>query len=103
MCATLPARTGMIRPRFDTLRHTLFTILRHLYAWPGGYAYVAIMRDGEPMCAKCVRGNVARIARATREPEYATGWELEGYATTETFADDPLETCCNCYRPLSEL
>lgn len=99
----LPARIGLIHPRFDSKRHAIFSVARHKFAWPGGYALVAIMSDGECLCADCVKENVAQIVRETREPDFNTGWEYAGVATVGNDFDPEGETCANCYRDLSTL
>ena len=44
--------------------HTVKDALRNKYAWPGGYAHVLWMHDGEAMCTDCGRENFKEIARA---------------------------------------
>lgn len=97
------ARTGTIAPRFDSPRHAVFTIARHKCAWPGGYALVAVMSDGDCLCHDCVKENVAQIVRATRNPDFRTGWEYSGFATVGNDFEPDGETCAHCYRDLSTL
>jgi len=94
---------GILPVRMDTPRHTIFTVARHKYAWPGGYAMFAVMADGALMCADCVRENAARIARATRDPSGRTGWEFVGVECAANMDLDGSETCGNCYRVLDSL
>lgn len=94
---------GVLPVRMETLRRQVFTVARHKFAWPGGYALFAVMSDGGLMCADCVRENAARIARATREPEGRTGWEFAGTECAANMDMDGSETCCNCYRFLCSL
>lgn len=93
-------RTGMIHPRFDSKRHSIFTVARHQYAWPGGYLMFAVMKDGESMCPDCVEENAALIARSTRE-NGRTGWEFAGVSSLAEC--DDAGQCCNCNRDLATL
>ena len=93
----------MIHPRFDSARHSIFSIARHKFAWPGGYALLMVTRDGCCLCADCVRENVARIVRDTRDPDYNTGWEYAGYQIAECMDDESPERCAHCNRDLAAL
>lgn len=51
--------------------------IRRPYAWPGSYAKVLIMNDGECLCHNCCRENYKLIVRATLE-HARDGWEAVG-------------------------
>lgn len=93
---------GVIPVRMETLRHQIFTVARHKFAWPGGYAMVLVMADGAVLCADCVRENAALIARSTRDPKSRTGWEASGVSTVEC-CEPGDEFCANCSRDTSTL
>ncbi len=70
-------------------------IIRAPYAWPGGYAKVMVMSDGECMCAQCVKENYRSILRATRDNDQydRSGWQA--YAAQIHWEGAPLQ-CANC-------
>jgi hypothetical protein len=67
-------------------------IIRAPYAWPGGYAKVLVMTDGESMCAACVKENYRSILRSTRDND-RSGWQA--YAAYIHWDGVPLQ-CANC-------
>lgn len=52
-------------------------IIRAPFAWPGGYAKILLMSDGEVICKGCAQDNYKLILRATREKD-RSGWQAEG-------------------------
>lgn len=50
-------------------------VVRQPYAWPGGYALIGLMSDGESVCAKCLRSEFKTILQATKERDRG-GWQL---------------------------
>ena len=54
------------------------SVIRHPYAWPGGYPRMVIMSDGEALCHKCARAEFKLIARATVDGNRRSGWEAIG-------------------------
>ena len=93
----------MIKARFDSKRHSVFTIARHKYFWPGGSLMLAVMDDGECLCPDCVKENAALIARSIREPQYRTGWGFEGVQSAEMLDSESPEYCAHCNRDLATL
>ena len=54
------------------------------FAWPGGYPIVAIMDDGEHVCADCLND-------ATNPLHFGgenDGWRIEGWEILEGSAED---------------
>ena len=62
-------------------------IAREQYAWPGGYALIAITDDGGTLCASCVKSNYRQI----RESFPGDGWHIVGIDHTGNI-DEP----CYC-------
>ncbi len=77
-----------IRTSIDAVKD----MIRQPYAWPGGYAKVMIMADGDSMCAHCVKENYHSILRATRDND-RSGWQA--YAAEIHWEGAPLQ-CCGC-------
>lgn len=68
-------------------------MVRNPYVWPGGYAKVLIMSDGEAMCARCVHENFKLILRATRDKADRSGWCAAG---VDVHWEGAALLCCNC-------
>lgn len=68
-------------------------MVRNPYVWPGGYAKVLIMSDGEAMCARCVHENFKLILRATRDKADRSGW---GAVSVDVHWEGAPLLCCNC-------
>lgn len=70
-------------------------IIRAPYAWPGGYAKVLLMSDGECMCSACAKENYRLILRATRDNDRndRSGWQA--YGAQIHWEGAPMQ-CCNC-------
>jgi hypothetical protein len=64
----------------------------------GGYAWAAVMSDGELMCVKCLRKNYRQIFTATGDPRDRTGWGVIGHANSGD--SDETAYCCNCNQPV---
>jgi hypothetical protein len=92
----------MILPRTDTLRHSIFTVARHKFAWPGGYLLYLVMDDGDALCPHCVRENAAQIARSTRT-NARDGWQAIGYENAGNVDLDPDDMCAHCNKHLAEM
>ena len=99
ICATVHGSN--IKPRIDSLRHAIFTVARHKFAWPGGYLMVLVMSDGEFLCPDCVRENVDTIARDTRNRS-RSGWAAAGADCLDNM-DCEGERCVHCERELGSL
>ena len=69
------------------------------YETHGGYAWAAVMSDGDTMCPKCVRANYRQIFRATRD-RLRDGWAVQGLANSGEAEET--EFCCNCGKPVWE-
>ena len=98
----MKAHKSMIQPRTDTLRHSIFTVARHKFAWPGGYLLYLVMDDGAALCPHCVRENAAQIARSTRT-KARDGWQAAGHECAGNVDMDADETCANCHKHLGEM
>lgn len=64
-------------------------MIRSPYAWPGGYAKVLLMEDGESLCVECARSEFREIASAFPR----SGWTPE--AVYINWEDESL-TCAHC-------
>jgi hypothetical protein len=77
-------------------------LIRHPYAWPGGYPKYAVTSDGATLCKECCRVNFKLIAELIRENAagqhdgYCAGWRVIG---TEINWESEL-TCDNCHEPI---
>ena len=67
--------------------------IRQPVAWPGGYPKVAIMADGECLCATCAKANYKQVSRDTRARGRHDGWAVEGVQIH--WEGEPLE-CAHC-------
>ena len=70
-------------PEFQQLR-------KQKYIWPGGYALIFIMDDGEYLCNTCVQEPEVHIGGQ------ADGWRVEGYTHTGERDIEPYEVCAHC-------
>ena len=77
---------------------TLQDFIREPYVFPGGYAKVLVMADGEPMCHQCAKDNYRQISDSTRH-NYgpSDGWAVWG---SEIYWEGPDVQCCNCNAPI---
>lgn len=71
-------------------------IIREPYAWPGGYAKMMAMTDGESLCAQCVKDNYRLILKATRDND-RSGWQA--YAADIHWEGAPM-TCAHCNKEM---
>ena len=76
-------------------------IIRHPYAWPGGYPKYAVTSDGAALCKECCRANFRLIAESIRdnpadEYGYCNGWRVIG---TDINWEDEL-ACDNCHETI---
>lgn len=69
------------------------------YQTHGGYAWAAVMTDGELMCVPCLRGNYRQVFKATRERS-RDDWGVQGLANSGE--SESTEHCCNCNRVIWE-
>lgn len=62
------------------------------YAWPGGYALLAVMDDGEVLCHDCL----------VREEEVHEGGERDGWRFEDVTVhwEGPPEQCAHCNKDL---
>ena len=65
-------------------------IIRHPYAWPGGYELVAITDDGGCLCHKCLAKNYRTIIDSSR----GDGWHVVAHDMTCNWGN-PMQ-CDNC-------
>jgi len=70
--------------------------IREPYAWPGGYAKVLYMNDGEPVCKECAKENYKLILRATRDCD-RSGWNVEA---VDIHWEGASMICANCNKEL---
>lgn len=70
--------------------------IRKPYAWPGGYALVVILADGEALHPDCARNNWADIARSTLG-QYHNGWAAAG---VDIHFEGPDLYCAHCGDPI---
>lgn len=52
-------------------------VIRHPFAWPGGYEKVLVMDDGGIVCWKCAAREYHNILHSTRG-NYKDGWQVIG-------------------------
>ncbi len=76
--------------------NALKDMIRAPYAWPGGYAKVLVMSDGECLCTQCTKENYCLILRSTRDND-RSGWGAAGVDIH--WEGDPL-LCANCNKEL---
>ena len=76
------------------------------YAWPGGYAKLAVMTDGGVLCPGCVAENYDSVYRSTMhniDVCHNDGWGIAGIALVEEICDEETTFCDHCGRDVSEL
>lgn len=90
-------------------RELALSIIRHPYAWPGGYERLLVTNDGALLCSQCVRKEARRIMSDCRD-NYDTGWLPAGTCYEEVSADSAREVnpdlvcyCDHCSREFGEL
>jgi len=71
-------------------------IIRHPYAWPGGYERAAIMSDGGRVCWRCLREEYYNVLHSTKY-QYADDWDVVG----EIVIYEPESYCAHCGRELN--
>jgi hypothetical protein len=59
----------------------------------GGYAWAAVLSDGECLCESCVRSEYRAVFKATRDRD-TSGWAVQGITHSGESESD--EHCCNC-------
>lgn len=73
-------------------------LIRHPYAWPGGYEVLFIMDDGETLCHDCARKEFKCIVWSMKN-KVNDGWRIVGFSTLgndiESTEDNPLY-CAHC-------
>jgi hypothetical protein len=89
-----------------TARNTLVSLIKHPYAWPGGYERMMITTDGVLLCSECVRKEARRIMADIRDG-YATGWMPGGTCyeaiSPDCTPDDCKTYCDHCGKEVGEL
>jgi hypothetical protein len=69
--------------------HKVKDAIRNPFAWPGGYALVVLLDDGESIHVDCAKNNFAEIARS------ALGNYRDGWTPLDTFVNwEDNELCC---------
>ena len=65
-------------------------MIRHPYAWPGGYHRLAVMLDGGVLCPDCLRTEYANVLHSTKYG-YRDGWawggEFINWEDTDCYCD----------------
>ena len=87
------------------LINTLKNLIRHEYAWPGGYQMFAVMDDGAYLCPNCCRAEYRAILSSTKTA-CNDGFRFMGFGTAaelecrEYVDENPeqysLDYCANC-------
>jgi hypothetical protein len=95
-----------VREKINALKNTI----REPFAWPGGYEKIAIMKDGELLCRKCVRKNFRQILRDTKE-DGKSGLEFDSITLEcefesrewieENIEEFSLDICARCNKVLN--
>jgi hypothetical protein len=79
-------------------------LIRHPYAWPGGYEVIFYAIDGEILCHKCARDNWVSICDSMVH-DIRDGWQLVGYGAIGADVDHPSDDnpiiCAHCNRDFS--
>lgn len=83
------------------LRHSanaehLKAFIRSPYAFPGAYALIAVMDDGECLCHDCTKDNYLEILHATKTADRC-GWN---FIDVMINYEDPSLYCAHCDEPL---
>lgn len=83
-------------------------LVRHPYAWPGGYEIVFITNDGEILCHDCVRINWREVCDSTMH-RIDDGWRIVGTMMEAVSADCAREVdeslvsyCAQCNKEFGE-
>jgi hypothetical protein len=71
--------------------------VRSPFAFPGAYALIAVMDDGECLCHDCTRKNFREILHATKTADRC-GWNFQD--VTINYEDSSLY-CAHCDEPMS--
>ena len=85
---TLPHRTthGLTLQTPIELRQDL---VKHPYAWPGGYPKFAVLADGEALCHHCADSEAEHLDEA----DHGDDWRIVGI---EINWEDSDLYCCHC-------
>lgn len=90
-------------------RKMLVSILKHPYAWPGGYERLIVTSDGALLCSQCCREQARSIMSDIRD-NYSTGWlpaattyEAVSAECAKEVSEDLLCYCDHCGREFGEL
>lgn len=90
-------------------RDQLVSVVKHPYAWPGGYERLIVTKDGALLCSQCVRKEARRIMGDIHDG-YDTGWTPAGTCYEAVSAEhtrevdaDLVSQCAHCYREFGEL
>lgn len=60
-----------MRQLINKLKHAI----RNKYAWPGGYALILLMTDGQPICTACGKTEFGNILDSTKH-QLQDGWQF---------------------------
>ena len=67
-------------------------VIRHPWAWPGGYPAPALTDDGGLLCRDCCRSELKEIADSAP----GDGWHVVDRVVLEGPAPEVPETCDHC-------
>jgi hypothetical protein len=73
--------------------------LRNLarYKTHGGYAWAAVMHDGELMCVPCIRANYRQVFAATYAPtRFTADWCVSSITNSGDVEPEDAAQCCHC-------
>lgn len=80
-------------------------LIRHPFAWPGGYEVVFICSDGGILCHNCARENWREICDSMTH-NIRDGWKIESYGAIGADMDYPSEEnpliCDHCSKDFAE-
>jgi len=90
-------------------RNLLVSIVKHPYAWPGGYERLLVTQDGALLCSKCCRKEASQIMWDVRN-NHNTGWlpvastyEAVSADCAREVSEDLVSYCDHCSREFGEL
>lgn len=89
-------------------REMLVSVLKHPYAWPGGYERLIVTADGGLLCCKCVKKEASRIMSAIRDGYPDDKQWLPAGTTYEAISPDCCDeehklNCDHCGKEIGEL
>ena len=78
--------------------NALKDVIRHPYAFPGGYERVLVTTDGGVVCHRCAKEEYYTMLHSTRAG-YRDGWDVEGDTVVYT-NEDKFYVCDHCGREI---